>query len=88
MSRHAAFADEPRIIEEEKNVAQHNETLSQYDGESIAQVGTRQTGSEKSDHSEAGLVHQKETAKATRKLLLKMGAWPVWQVTLSADSQT
>jgi len=75
MTRHAAFADEPRVIEEEKNAALHNETMSTYDGESIAPTGTRQSGSEKSDHSEAGLVHQKETAKATRKLLLKMGVW-------------
>lgn len=70
MSRHAAFVEEPRVIDEEKfQTPDHAE----YDGGSIAPTGTRGTDSEKSLHSEAGLVHKRETSKATRKLLLKMG---------------
>ena len=70
MSRHAAFANDPQVIDDEKNIAIHDEYR---DGGSIAPTGTRGTDSEKSLHSEAGLVHKKETTKATRRLLLKLG---------------
>lgn len=85
MSRHAAFSEAPNqvianSIEEEKNQPQHRDLAlgDGYDGSSIAPVGTRGTEhSEKSSgtgqHSEAGLVHKRETSRATRKLLMKMG---------------
>jgi hypothetical protein len=70
MSKHAAFAEDTRPTDEEKHAVKHVEGSSFYDGSSIAPTGTR--GSE-SDHSEAGMIHKAETARATRKLLLKMG---------------
>lgn len=83
MARHAAFSEDPHqvisphLLDEEKNVTQHQE--NGYDGASIAPTGTRGTEhSEKSSatgqHSELGLIHKRETSKATRKLLAKMGA--------------
>jgi len=71
MSRHAAFAEEPRIIDEEKDLAQHYEGASGYDGSSIAPTGTR--GSDSDKHSEAGMIHKQETARAERRLLRKLG---------------
>ena len=67
MSRHAAFADDHTVMDEEKHAAMHYEN----DGASIAQTGTR--GSEGDKHSEAGLVHKEQNAKAERKLLRKLG---------------
>lgn len=81
MTRHAAFSEGPHQVisphlDEEKNQTQHQE--NGYDGASIVPTGTRGTEhSEKSSgtgaHSEIGLIHKKETSKATRKLLAKMG---------------
>ena len=74
--RHAAFADNVNMAEKNDTLQVEHQQYHQQDGSSLAPTGTRGTDSEKaSAHSESGLVHRKESARATRKLLMKLGEW-------------
>lgn len=69
MVRHAAFADSsPKAtdVQVDRPTAQ-----SEHSTSSLAPTGTRTTDPEKS--SLAGLTHKTESAKAVRRLLLKLG---------------